>query len=102
MIHALMTFAATHVAIVFYLAGLVGMLAHYVKKWTRGEYAGNLWAYLFADNPRASLAAVITYVGAAAAVVATGSLDGMKLAQVVAVGFTTGFAIDSAVNKATS
>lgn len=90
---------ATHMAIAFYVAGFAGMFAHYVKKWTKGEYAGNLWAYLFADNPRASLAAIITYVGAAAAVVATGSIGGMTIAQVIAAGFTTGFAIDSAVNK---
>lgn len=99
MMQTLSMIVAAHLAIVFYLAGFVGMVAHYVKKWTKGEYAGNLWAYLFADNPRASLAAVITYAGAAAAVVATGSLDGMKLAQVAALGFTTGYAIDSTVNK---
>lgn len=99
MIHALIAFATAHLAVLFYLAGLLGMLAHYVKKWSRGEYKGNLWAYLVADNPRATLSTVITYAAAATAVVATGSIAGMSLAQVFAAGFTTGFAIDSAVNK---
>lgn len=90
--------APWHYAAVFYALGLVGMAAHYVKKWSRGQYAGNLWAYLFADNPRASLAAVLTYTGAAASVIATGSIDGMTLAQVSALGFFTGYASDSAVN----
>ena len=85
-------------AIVFYAFGLAGMAAHYMKKWARGQYAGNLWAYLFADNPRASLAAVLTYTAAAASVIATGSIDGMTLAQVSAVGFATGYVSDSAVN----
>lgn len=87
-------------AVVFYALGLVGMGAHYAKKWARGQYAGNLWAYLFADNPRASLAAVLTYTAAAAGVMATGSIDGMTLAQVAALGFGTGYVSDSAVNAA--
>jgi hypothetical protein len=100
MIDTLTALAAQHLALMFYLAGILGMLAHYTKRWARGQYAGNLWAYLFADHPRASLAAVITYTGAAATVLATGSIDGMKLAQIAALGFTTGYAIDSAVNRA--
>lgn len=83
---------------VFYAFGLAGMVAHYMKKWARGQYAGNLWAYLFADNPRASLAAVLTYTAAAAGVIATGSIDGLTLAQVAALGFGTGYVSDSAVN----
>lgn len=84
--------------IMFYAFGIVGMGAHYIKRWARGQYAGNLWAYLFADNPRASLAAVLTYTAAAAGVIATGSIDGMTLAQVAALGFGTGYVSDSAVN----
>ncbi len=100
MIDTLAAIAAQHLALVFYLAGIIGMLAHYTKKWARGQYAGNLWAYLFADHPRASLAAVITYTATAAGVLTTASLAGMTLAQVAALGFTTGYAIDSAVNRA--
>ncbi len=99
MIDILAAIAAQHLALVFYLAGIIGMLAHYTKKWARGQYVGNLWAYLFADHPRASLAAVITYTATAAGVLTTASLAGMTLAQVAALGFTTGYAIDSAVNR---
>jgi hypothetical protein len=100
MTDTLIALATQHLALVFYLAGLLGMVAHYTKKWARGQYAGNLWAYLFADHPRASLVAVITYTAAAAGVLVTGSIEGMKLYQVAALGFTTGYAIDSAVNSA--
>ncbi len=100
MTETIIAIAAQHLALVFYLAGIIGMLGHYTKKWARGQYAGNLWAYLFADHPRASVAAFITYTAAAAGVLATASLDGMTLAQVAALGFTTGYAIDSAVNQA--
>lgn len=101
MIEQLVQFIKGNPALVFYVCGLAGMVAHYTKKWARGEYRGNLWAYLVADNPRATLAAVITYAGTAAGVVATGTLHGMDLATVAALGFTTGFALDSAINKAT-
>lgn len=86
-------------AAMFYVFGIIGMLAHYTKKWAKGEYIGNLWAYLYADKPKASLYALLTYSGAAAAVVATGTLDAMKIGAVVALGFTTGYAIDSSVNS---
>jgi hypothetical protein len=100
MTDTLIALATQHLAFVFYLSGLLGMVAHYAKKWARGQYAGNLWAYLFADHPRSSLAAIITYTASAATVLATGSIDGMNLAQVAALGFTTGYMADSAVNRA--
>lgn len=93
------TEASKHPATAFYIAGLLGMLAHYMKKWSKGEYVGNLWAYLYADKPRATLYAVITYVGASTAVVATGVLTGMQIASIIALGFTTGYVIDSSVNS---
>lgn len=88
-----------HLVLLFYLAGLLGMLGHYTKKWARGQYAGNLWAYLIADNPRASLASVITYLAATTGVVATGTLDTMDFATALGLGFVTGYTVDSAVNS---
>ena len=85
--------------ILFYLSGLVGMLGHYVKKWGRGEYKGNLWAYLFADNPRASLAAVVAYTAAAAMVMSSGRLSGLEIDVLVGLGFMTGYTVDSSVNS---
>lgn len=99
MIDDLIALATKHYAASFYVAGFLGMIAHYTKKWAKGEYVGNLWAYLYADKPRASLYAILTYSGAAAAVVATGTLDTMKIGTVAALGFTTGYMIDSSVNS---
>lgn len=86
-------------AILFYVAGFAGMLAHYVKKWAKGEYTGNIWAYLYADKPRATLYAFITCAGTLTAVVATGTLTTMQIAPIIALGFTTGYVIDSSVNS---
>ena len=102
LLDSLIAFATQHYALAFYLAGLGGMLAHYTKKWSKGEYTGNLWAYLYADKPRASLYAILTYVGAASTVASTGVLDGMKISTVLALGFSTGYLIDSSVNSSTS
>lgn len=96
---AIQEMIAKHYAVAFYAAGFAGMLAHYTKKWAKDEYKGNLWAYLYADKPRASLYAFITYAGAAAAVVATGTIDGMKVHTIIGLGFLTGYAIDSSVNS---
>jgi hypothetical protein len=86
-------------ATVFYACGFAGMVAHYAKKWTRGEINLSLFEYMVKDNPKASVAAVCTCLGATTAIVATGTLHGMDIPTVAALGFTTGFAIDSAVNK---
>ena len=96
----LTAFISKHYAVVFYLSGVLGMLAHYAKKWGKGEYKGSLFSYMFTDCPKATLAAVLTYTGAAATIMATGTLAGMDVATVGALGFTTGYAIDSSVNNA--
>jgi hypothetical protein len=96
---AIMAFVSAHPVSVFYACGIGGMLAHYTKKWGRGEYDGSIVNYLFHDQPKASLAAVMTYIGAATAIAATGTLHGMDVQTIAALGFTTGFTVDSAVNK---
>lgn len=92
-------FLEHHAILLFYFTGVVGMLAHYTKKWARGEYLGNLWAYLFADNPRASIAAAVTHLGAVAAVVASGDITTLDVTTLAALGFLTGYTVDSAVNN---
>lgn len=99
MLSQIQAFLTQHSVIVFYLAGFGGMLAHYVKKWAKGEYQGNLWAYLYGDNPKSSLMAIITFAGAAAGVVSTGTLDAMHMGTITGLGFTTGYTIDSSINS---
>lgn len=86
-------------AINFFLAGLAGLLCHYVSLRGRGEIRQNLYEYLFIDTPGWTLATVLSLVAADFAAVAVGGLEDMKLTTQVAAGFTAGWTLDSAVTK---
>ena len=78
---------------------LLGMFAHYVKKWLRGETQDSLLEYLFGANSwkhtvQAAVAVVVTIVGMFTA----GQLDLATIAGLITV-FTIGYAGDSALNK---
>lgn len=94
-------FLSNYPTVVFYLAGLFGMVNHYTKKWARGEYKGSLWSYMCTDNPKSSLLAITSYIGTAAAIASTGALEAMNLGPLIGLGFTTGYTVDSVVNKTT-
>ncbi|HZR35501.1 MAG TPA: hypothetical protein VFA75_09010 [Nevskia sp.] len=85
--------------LIFAGVAIAGMLAHYVKSWAKGEISGNLVDYLFRDNPRSTVLSLGGVLTAVATTAATGTLDGMSLQQLLLSGFTTGFAIDSTLNK---
>lgn len=88
----------------FMLAGIVGMVAHYVVRWAYGQIEGSLWRYLFVDSPRRTLLALIGLASLAITAVSTGIFttpDGAFTgwANVLWTGLTTGFGSDSVVNK---
>lgn len=85
--------------ILLILASLAGALGHYLKKWARGEIIGNLLQYLAVDYPKSTVAMLMTLAGAVAAILASGVLHGMDAWTIAGLGFTTGYTIDSAVNK---
>jgi hypothetical protein len=85
-------------AVWFFVAGLGGLLAHYVSARARGEINSNLFVYLFVDHPGWTIATVLSLVAADFAAVATLGLEELKLSTVVASGFTSGWAIDSGVS----
>ncbi|RCS59708.1 hypothetical protein [Parvibium lacunae] len=84
--------------IIFTVAGMVGMLAHFYKKKMRGEIAGNLADYLVRDHADATLLMLLTFAGTAATMWLTGQLV-MSDGALIALAFNSGWAIDSGVNK---
>lgn len=85
--------------LIFTAVALAGMLAHYIKSWTKNEISGNLLDYLFRDNPRSTVAAVGSVLGTAATAYLTGVLDGAVLKTLLPLAFTAGFSLDSTFNK---
>ena len=90
----------------FMLAGILGMLGHFVVKWAYGQIAGNLIAYMFTGdkNMRRTLLATIALLSVALTAVSTGiftTAEGVFVgwANVLWQGVLTGFGSDSVVNK---
>ena len=79
-------------ALIFAVAALSGQLLHAVKKWSDGE------AWLLA-NPRRTIGACIGNLTAIAGFITSGTIDGMKLAQLIFLGVFMGLSADSVLNK---
>jgi hypothetical protein len=85
----------------FLIAGIVGMVAHYIKKLATGDVTGSLADYFLRDYPGRSAGAIFGYGMAAATVLATGAIGSMDLWVAIGSGVTTGWTCDSAFNKGT-
>lgn len=85
------------------LAGFIGMAAHYLLKWARGDIKGSLICY-FAQNLRSTILSVFTYIGIALTAIASGAFTGeyggfVGWKTVFWLGITNGFTIDAIVNR---
>lgn len=84
---------------VFIAVGLVGMFAHWWKKWLRGELGANLWDYLVVEHPRYTALAVTVFVSGALGLWVSGQLASMDLGPLLLSAATAGYTCDSALNK---
>lgn len=85
---------------VYLVSGLLGMVAHYVTKWAKGEIIGNLFSYLFLDKPKATVAALMAFLMSAAALLATGGISlSTEPMMLIGAGFGIGWTCDSGLNK---
>lgn len=81
---------------------LLGMFAHYVKKWLRGEIHESLFTYLFgAESWKSTVQATLAVISTVFAMFTAGQLDLSSFAGLITV-FTIGYAGDSALNKDTA
>lgn len=85
--------------LVFMSVGMLGMLGHFAKKRLRGEIQGSLFRYLFCDRPSATLLALLSFIAAGAALAGAGALNDLSVTSLVGLAFTTGYTVDSALNR---
>ena len=86
---------------IFLVVGLVGIVAHFLKRKLEGELAGNFWNYLFGSYTGRTLTALGTFVGSAFTYVYTGAADGITWPALIGLAFSTGYMVDSSINKGT-
>ena len=85
---------------IYLLAGLLGIAAHYLAKWAKGEITGNLFCYLFVNYPKNTVAVLMAFLASAAAMLAMGSISiNTDVMMLMGAGFGIGWACDSGFNK---
>lgn len=107
--HYLAGIPFTQQAYIFYmltLGSIVGMIGHYISRWASGDIAGSLIDYLFRQEGRRTLLAVIGIVSWSVGEVSTGlfvNSEGIFVgwALVLLSGLKTGYTGDSIANKGT-
>jgi hypothetical protein len=91
-------------ALVFCLAAGAGQFVHGLKKWAKDETVDSLGEWFFADR-KATILALLSNAGGM--VVYISMVDVTRIATsvgwwpLILLGFTSGYTVDSALNKAT-
>lgn len=87
-----------HLATLAFGSGLIGIVAHAVKKWQTHD-AESVWAWLVRDNFRATVGSLGALVAAVAGAIAGDLFSGMTAVQIAVLAFPYGYANDSVVNR---
>jgi hypothetical protein len=83
---------------IFVAIGFLGMLAHALKKFYKNELSGSVYDYLFNNNKKRTVLAIMANVGALVTVVLSGQLPS-QIGAFILLAFTTGFTADATVNS---
>jgi len=93
-----MEFQQLYIYIIF---ATLGMFGHYLKKSLSKEIQGSLYKYLFIDHPLSTFNSLSAIVVSACTYIFSGSTESIQWGPLIGLALTTGFSIDSIVNKST-
>jgi len=83
----------------FIICGLIGGIAHWLKKSLRGETQAKIWEWFGPANAELTIYTLIVFVFVMIGALGSGIINNsMTIWSVFYTGFITGFAVDSGVN----
>lgn len=86
--------------VAFIICGLIGGIAHYMKKSLKGETTAKLWQWFGPANAELTIYTLIVFTFVMIGALASGIITpGMSIWAVFYTGFITGYAVDSGVNS---
>lgn len=88
-------------AAMFYGAGILGMIAHYIKKRVKRQTLVDFKDYFGKNNPLSSFAAFATFAGAMTGMVFGLDLTTLSTPIIIILGMACGWTIDSGINTVT-
>lgn len=86
--------------VVYVVFALIGMLFHYYKMKLNKEFNGTLYNYLIKEHPASTFNAVVAVLASGFTYVYSGTVDTITWNALIGLSLSTGYSIDSIVNKA--
>lgn len=84
----------------FLITAVLGMVTHYLKKYTKNETSVSIYEWFGSSNLPGSVASIGSLVFAVASAISSGVITpNMSMWSVIFIGMTTGIAIDSTTNS---
>lgn len=85
---------------VFMVAGLIGIVSHFVKKkYIDKEITSSFWSYMLVEYPDRTLITFCSLLAACLTYLATGVVASTTWPALIGMAFTTGFSLNSSFNK---
>ncbi len=85
--------------IVFFIAGSIGVFSHFLKKKFCKELTGSFYNYLVGDHPAYTILALSTFWATAFTYIFSGTIDSASWPTTIGLALTTGYSLDSVLNK---
>ena len=83
---------------IFIFISLLGLLGHAFKKYLSGQLSGSIVDYLFLNNPKRTVLAMLTTIASAVGLI-VGEQIPVQAGAFIMLAFTTGFSVDSTLNR---
>lgn len=82
----------------FFALSFVGMFSHAVKKYYNGQLSGSIYNYIFKNNKKRTIGAILTNIGVVGGLILAHQTP-TEIGAFIILAMTTGYTSDSAVNK---
>jgi len=82
----------------FFALSFIGMFSHAIKKYYNGQLSGSIYSYIFKNNKKRTIVAILTNLGAIGTLILAHQVP-TEIGAFIVLAMTTGYTSDSAVNK---
>jgi len=82
----------------FFVLSFLGMFSHAVKKYMQGQLTGSITNYIFKNNKKRTIIAILTNIGAIGTLILAQQVP-TEIGAFIVLAMTTGYTSDSTANS---
>lgn len=82
----------------FFALSFVGMFSHALKKYMQGQLSGSIFDYVFKNNKKRTIIAILTNIGAIGTLILANQVP-TEIGAFIVLAMTTGYTSDSTANS---